>query len=147
MEFFKEELQKTFDDIPLIREKKYFGKTLMGRASYCEDRIIKISLQKEKTVKKDDIEWDIYSGYLVEIVDQTKGLIDSQTFLFIDFVKRVLFSTIIGKRLSKPYIRFDWMYDEDGYWAGLAPSQKIDDEDRKNIANAVSDYLSSFTGV
>ena len=124
MKEYEIEMRKFFDENFLIQNKVYFGDVLIGKLN--EKLNVKITYATNRIANQ-------YTGFLIEVINKTKGEIDS---VYIEF------SDIIGKepKLLEENIFYLWECDNKLEWYGSAPTSI----QREMITETINKYLNLY---
>ena len=128
MDFFEQEMKKLFGDSKVIRDAKYFDKTLIGNI----DGELRVKLQFAAT----EPVADYYNALRLKIINRTDGLIDAEAFRFADILRD---SPGLKKSSQETGIHI-WEYRGEADWYGYHPTA----EDYRKIADTINDYISMY---
>ena len=124
MGFFENEMRCIFGDRDWITEKKYTGKTMLGRLD--DNLLVKASFITTEVA-------DHYDALKVKIINRNDGEVDCQVFRFGDIIGTI--PTACGK--IPPYM---WTYHGEPSW--YVP---VSEEQKESIAETVTDYISMYS--
>jgi len=124
MNFFEKEMRQMFDAADFISDKKFIGKTMIGKLD--DELRVKLQLISTEISKH-------YDSMAVSIINRTDGVIDKQNIRFGDVIG--LKATNTGEKVN-PYM---WETDNKGMWyTPVTLSEKAE------IGDAVLDYVSMY---
>lgn len=124
MNFFEKEMRQMFDAAEGISDKKFIGKTMIGKLD--DELRVKLQLISTEISKH-------YDAMQVSIINRTDGVIDKQNILFGD---------VIGLKMTRasekvnPYM---WENNNSGMW--YTP---INLTEKAQIGDAVLDYVGMY---
>lgn len=124
MNFYEREMRAMFGDTGVIREAKFSGKMMLGKL----DGALRVKL----TLTNTHIcgQYDVIEA---EIVNRTEGVVDKQSFRFVDMIgmqkRRNLDET-------EPHI---WEYQGNAEW--YTP---VTDSQKAQIAKTILDYVEMY---
>ena len=124
MNFFEQEMRQMFDAASEISDKKFIGKTMIGKLD--DELRVKLQLVAPEIAKH-------YSAIQVSIINRTDGVIDKQSIAFGDVIG--LKATRSGEKVN-PYM---WENNNSGVWyIPVTLSEKAE------IGDAVLDYVGMY---
>ncbi len=125
MNFFESEMRKMFGATDLVTDKKFIGKTMLGKLD--DEKLLKLQFVSTHTHQQ-------YDSILVSIIGKNEGVLDKETIHFADVVG--MYKRSNGSSDIEPHM---WVYNGNPSWyTPLTHAQK------QAIANAVLDYAGMF---
>jgi len=120
MDFFEKEMRKMFEKNENILDKKFIGKTMIGRL----DEDLRIKLSFVTTGVKDH-----YTAIKLQIINRQEGEVDSEVIKFADVIGK---QRMRNGEMIEPHM---WVYSQNPEW--YVP---ITENQREQIADAVESY-------
>lgn len=124
MNFYEREMRLIFGDSSMLNEAKFTGRTMLAKL----DGELRVKLQFISTLIKDQ-----YDAVQATIINRTDGMVDRQTFQFVDIIGRQKHASLDE---IAPYI---WEYRGEAEWyVPVTATQKA------QIADTVLDYVGMY---